>query len=659
MSSRVLRKLQNEKDKELPENDNISDLDMDMPIGGARKKQLNINRYDLLNQQSHSESEVKEDDNETEAAKSCEGEHVHESVKKKRKKRKKKSGKHANTHRSSEDNADVDEVERSLREVNRLLGESPKIHVPTNQKSHDSGTNHRKSVLSVQHKHLNANNELKKMFGSKIIQAEHKRKNRGAGGSRGHLKNTWMATSRETVPQMGKAGLSMTLLESKDGLQYFAYEHSQNYRQAENTFLKAVDSLNPDHIVSLINEYPYHVNALIQLSDFCKLSEDLSTAAELIERALYSLEFSFHPMFNVTQGNCRLDYRRQENRALYITIFKHLTFLGGRACCRTALEFCKLLLSLEPDNDPVAIKLAIDFYALRAKEYQWLADFVEELDPVYNLLQLPNMVFSVAVAHFYLGETNKADSYLQNALLMFPRALMLLLDKCSIQIDTRVSTHQFFSNQNEKNTPAALNQLILLYVNRNYHIWKDHDLLPWLEKNVHEVLDMVDRKEPIVEEYKEIRLRRFSGPLPLSIGRHIILSDDIKGVSYSDSTGPIMSWDPLPPKDSINLYTRPQRNVNSHSSTNPFMMFINSLRPQFNPNQLQEVFPPAQEGGLMDEAQALEDNGQALEDNGELRRSVASLVEAMRDLLNNIRPEQQQQNDADDDAGDSPDEEPL
>lgn len=59
-----------------------------------------------LNQQSHSESEVKEDDNETEAARSCEGE-AHESIKRKKKKKKKKSGKYVNTQKSSEDNADV------------------------------------------------------------------------------------------------------------------------------------------------------------------------------------------------------------------------------------------------------------------------------------------------------------------------------------------------------------------------------------------------------------------------------------------------------------------------------------------------------------------------------------------------------------------------
>ena len=46
MSSRVLRKLQGEKEL----NDEISDNDGDLPAtsGGARRKQLNVNRYDLV-----------------------------------------------------------------------------------------------------------------------------------------------------------------------------------------------------------------------------------------------------------------------------------------------------------------------------------------------------------------------------------------------------------------------------------------------------------------------------------------------------------------------------------------------------------------------------------------------------------------------------------
>lgn len=32
------------------------------------------------------------------------------------------------------------------------------------------------------------------------------------------------------------------------------------------------------------------------------------------ERALYSLERAFHPVFSLTRGISRLDYRRPENR---------------------------------------------------------------------------------------------------------------------------------------------------------------------------------------------------------------------------------------------------------------------------------------------------------------------------------------------------------
>ncbi|KAG8278755.1 Transcription factor 25 [Homalodisca vitripennis] len=258
----------------------------------------------------------------------------------------------------------------------------------------------------------------------------------------------------------------------------------------------------PPIFQGLINLHPYHVDALLQLSELCRLSEDLPMAAELIERALYCLECAFHPSFSLASGNCRLDYRRQENRydardvtfvdprfmdkgniqaccdkppsqdvscaismvevylkevyiyaflpplpggpplsifleclgmvppflplvknngpfksshirdqvsldhaafgiccstlawrdrenkALFIAVFKHLMFVGARACCRTALEFCKLLLSLEPEGDPLGVLLTIDFYALRAQKYEWLIRLASEWEPSRNLSQV-------------------------------------------------------------------------------------------------------------------------------------------------------------------------------------------------------------------------------------------------------------------------------
>lgn len=653
MSSRVLRKLQGEKEKDLI--DEVSDTETDTSGiisnsagsgGGARRKQLNINRYDLLNQQSHSESEVKEDDNETEAAKSCEGgTPIHENAKRKKKKKKKKSGKHSSTQRSSEDNADIDEVERSVREVNRLLGETQTIKLAAPCENRSEKTIKGKDILFIQTRHLNPNNELKRIFGSKIIQTEHKRKNRSSGcGGRGssHLRSTFMVSCKENWPPVSKCGLSMNLIETKNGFQYFSYEHSHNYRQVQMKFLEAVETLNPDNIIAIINEHPYHLDAIIQLSELCKLSEDLPMAAELIERALYCLEYAYHPLFNPTHGNCRLDYRRQENRAFYIVIFKHLTFVAGRACCRTALEYCKLLLRIDPDADPLAIKLVIDYYALRAREYQWLIDFVNEWDATRNLLQLPNFNYSLAVAYFYVGDTVKANDILQTALLKFPTLLKLLLEKCAVQVDNRVASHEFFNV--DKKLPAALKQLINLYVNRCYHIWKDSDLLPWLESNVHEVLDRVDCTDSLVEEFENQNAIRYKGYLPLSISRHIILSD-IKGVAplIEDNPGSVLFFDPLPPPDSINIYTKPKKSTMINSNSNPLSTFFQSLLPNF-------------EGDLiLDPRQRLEDVGaEALpadfQVDTDFRRSVASLVDAMRELLNNIRPVMP--NDADVDEND-------
>lgn len=146
-----------------------------------------------------------------------------------------------------------------------------------------------------------------------------KRKNRGG---RSHLKTTWLVSGKDNWPQSNKSGLSMNLVETKPGgIQYFNYEHSSNYKQVQYKFLEAVESMNPDVIVGIINEYPNHIDSLIQLSDSCKFSEDLALAAELIERALFCLECAFHPVFNLSQGNCRLDYRIQENRYQHDTLF--------------------------------------------------------------------------------------------------------------------------------------------------------------------------------------------------------------------------------------------------------------------------------------------------------------------------------------------------
>uniref|UniRef100_T1IJ29 Transcription factor 25 n=1 Tax=Strigamia maritima TaxID=126957 RepID=T1IJ29_STRMM len=657
MSFRALRKLQGESKLTADIGLNLSESDeADLsPTGGARRKQRSVNPFELLNrEQTPSDSEAKEDDDkENEDDKKSgdedgEKSQSNDSLKRKKKRRRKKM-KPAKD-KSSEDNNDVeDEIEASVREVNKLLGEP----AADDSAHRDSYSHRQRNLYSVEHRYLNSDNEMKKIFGSKIIQAE---QNKRRGRGRGHVRSTWLVQPRQNWPHVGKPGISMSLLESRGDVHIFTLEHNYHYQQIQFQFLNAVDSFNPDNIVSILNMHPYHVDALLQLSEICKMADDLQMATALIERALYCFECSFHHLFNIATGNSRLDFRRAENRSFFVAIFKHLVYVGQRGCYRTALEFCKLLLGLDPENDPLCVILMIDFYALRASEYAFLLRMFSDLETERNLSQLPNFAFSVAMATYFLAiEAGKplaeADKLLQNALLMFPGVLMPLLDKCCTQADSKVTKHQFFDPQ--RNQPVALTQLIQLYVGRCYHLWKEVEVMTWLENNVNEVIKTVDAKNPIVEQYEEKRQVRYKGT-PRAIYRHIIMSEikDATASLPSELTQtPVMSYDPLPPADAIITYTRPPRKPQTQDERNTLSIFFRSLFPNFTLEESQNQTDDSREAptdgaGNGDSASTSNTN--------DLRQSVTSLLDAMRDLLTNIHlPEVAQDADDSDTAHDN------
>ena len=102
--------------------------------------------------------------------------------KKKRKKNKKPHNKKAQDNNEIfedqviEDDNCEDEIERTVRQVNKLLGEPmPSISQTTVDDSPFAFVAKTKEqTLCIQHKHLNPYNELKRIFGSKTVQAEKK-----------------------------------------------------------------------------------------------------------------------------------------------------------------------------------------------------------------------------------------------------------------------------------------------------------------------------------------------------------------------------------------------------------------------------------------------------------------------------------------------------
>uniref|UniRef100_A0A452TX90 Transcription factor 25 n=1 Tax=Ursus maritimus TaxID=29073 RepID=A0A452TX90_URSMA len=429
----------------------------------------------------------------------------------------------------------------------------------------------KKHVLYVEHRHLNPDTELKRYFGARAVLGEQRPRQR----QRVYPKCTWLTTPKSTWPRYTKPGLSMRLLESKKGLSSFAFEHSEEYQQTQHKFLAAVESMEPNNIVVLLQTSPYHVDSLLQLSDACRFQEDQEMARDLVERALYSMECAFHPLFSLTSGTCRLDYRRPENRSFYLALYKQMSFLEKRGCPRTALEFCKLILSLEPDEDPLCMLLLVDHLALRARNYEYLIRLFQEWEVSVHMRCLPRSRTCTRTGLTLASPRPWGP-------LLPPAVLLPLLEYCSVRPDAAVATHRFFGPDAEISQPPALSQLVSLYLGRSHFLWKEPATMSWLEENVREVLQAVDSGDPAVEAC-ESRRKVLYQRAPRNIHRHVVLSEVKEAVAALPpdvTTQSVMGFDPLPPLDTIYSYVRPER-LSPVSHGNTIALFFRSLLPNY------------------------------------------------------------------------------
>ncbi|GKU87820.1 hypothetical protein SLEP1_g2157 [Rubroshorea leprosula] len=237
---------------------------------------------------------------------------------------------------------------------------------------------------------------------------------------------------------MGQHAILHDFNKANANPQLARYIHSTSYGQAQRAFeaAQAIHDLNG--VASVLMRHPYHLDSLLTMADYFKFVGEHQMSADSIAKCLYALECTWHPMFTSFQGNCQLKYSHEANNPLFKALFIHMKNMGRRGCHRSALEVCKLLLSLDLD-DPLGAMFCIDYFALRAGEYAWLERFSEEYESDNSLWLFPNFSYSLSVCRFYLEredssvaacqDTSKATSadLINQPLMLHPAVLKKLL----------------------------------------------------------------------------------------------------------------------------------------------------------------------------------------------------------------------------------------
>lgn len=267
-------------------------------------------------------------------------------------------------------------------------------------------------ALLVEPKLLNADAELKRLFGAKVVESERRAgentsqatRNRARAGPRAHLRrkvsivsprDTWFDRAPGLLMQMDRE--QTNAITNTSGLKYFRYAHESSYARIQNEYRALVNMHDPNFLMDFSNRNPFHVDALLQLAELYRQMGELERAGEWIERCLYVLEGSWILAFKPYNGSCRLRFDVLENRSLYIALFRYSQLLTRRGLHRTALEMSKLILNFDPDSDPMGMLMLADSYALLSGEYKWVQDMRSQYEFI-PLKYFPNFALSEAIA---------------------------------------------------------------------------------------------------------------------------------------------------------------------------------------------------------------------------------------------------------------------
>ncbi|KAM5452776.1 hypothetical protein MaudCBS49596_003082 [Microsporum audouinii] len=568
MSSRALRKLQ--KQKEVQKNLEVQDdsEDSEPPVSISRPK---INAFDLLGgKDDDNENESDEENPPTEESQQP-GPPLEvskpTSSKKRRKKNKKQQAKKsadlADTKTFNSEAPEADEIDIALEAL------ALKHPSQSEDPNHKSGGAHNDSIeqelcalLEIDAKKLVAMNEMKRLFGNAAVEnraspsenpSGNRRRDRnrraldlGAAltgryspASRGQdlsgvaLRKNVLMQGKAEWPKATSGGLGMEVVQkSSGGVVEYEIVHNKAYKDVQRQFDMCVESMQPERMIELLQYNPYHISTLLQVSEIAKHQGDHAVSADLLERALFNIGRSAQSSFgnSLKEGKARLDFTIKENRELWLAGWRYVINLGMKGTWKTAYEWTKLLLSLDPD-DPYCLSLIIDHIAIRARELEHFVHLC--LYPGFRerWQSFPNIQCSLGLAYMYLKKPKECREVLHSAIARYPWIFCRLTQELNISPVPKA----IWGAQ----APSKAYELLCeLYIARAKDIWNTPEATSLLV----EVADslVAPEKPPKAPEVSQ------------DIARHVILSDISSVTAHLPrhfTIRQISASDPLPPNE--------------------------------------------------------------------------------------------------------------
>jgi tetratricopeptide (TPR) repeat protein len=347
---------------------------------------------------------------------------------------------------------------------------------------------------------LHSKHEIRKLFGSSVEVLQDSRNKRAVRGRSGRasalssgsrfVSSSWTAARHKSLlvsPQEDWLGtprdLKLTFVEEDiSGNKWFRYDLEGIFDTTMNEFENIVAVGDPSLLVDFVNRYPYHVEALVRLSESYELMGEPERCVHLLERAIYILEGAWPANFKPFDGSCRLRFEQGSNYLLFVVLFRYSHALLRRGLYQTSLQVTKLLYNLDWESDPMGTLLYMDSVAILTGDYMFVVNSYESAYHV-RLDLLPNYRLDYALAKFYLGHDD-ANRELRNAILTFPNTVLMMLETWKWEMDETYYLNILESVCTTVNNNEMLDKIYRVFVSVAESIWNRAEVRNWFLQGV-------------------------------------------------------------------------------------------------------------------------------------------------------------------------------
>ncbi|KAI1294421.1 transcriptional repressor TCF25-domain-containing protein [Xylaria venustula] len=628
MSTRQLRKLQRQRELEQlqgpnPANDESDESEDDTPI--QRPKRPAFSAFAALGGQDDNEDEDDDNDGDDDSNKveptrisSHPTESAAHTETSKSKKKKKKKGKKANAKTGPSPRTDTpvqaedddDDIEKALRELNISNPSSGTPAISQADRAQTMAYERICELLRINTHHLKVVNEMRNLFGREAIASAMNEENEERAraqrprhmpqqvdletflkGQPGRtlpevtLRRNPFLPGKDTWPRAATDGLTMTQVKetvstdkTAPGTVEFAFSHSELYNSLEQQFFQLVQMLDPMQLVHFLHRHPYHISTLIQVSKVAKQDQNSALSADLCERALFTFGRVALSSFRqkMEEGKARLDFRRPENRQFWLAGYHYLKNLGQKGTYRTALEWAKLLFSVDLD-DPYGMIHFIHPLAIRAHESKWFIDFCDS-EVLDNLGTAQDYIRQTLVlARLQQKDTAGAKALLLEGMERLPWLYSGLYKALNLDVPKAIWGMQ----------PRDLDEelFVELYVHQTKSLWDNAQAAGLLKE--------------AAGEAKKPNFRTFGFPpvVGRNVARFVYLDNTPSLMSHVPggllSTSPNWDFDPIPPPREENIFSY----VSQEQPWMPARPELLGLEIPRDGRALRRLFARAREGG--------------------------------------------------------------